>query len=391
MINPVKEKFEDYQVKYETILPIKVKKALTYAQIHVHHAMTAIDKFLQVPEFALRTMQFSVAILSFFPMIQPFLETPGQFCKDIKNLISLSKGLKTIDGFLNFKFLWKPVILNISGMIFLIITNLILIDRCKLLNLCAIKTGLAAIPVFGVLPWGGWLPFSITGMMGVTTLFAWDKGIELEKNRHLIKTEKIGFWSQPLDLHAIPERQIKKYQAKILKLEKEVDGYHALIQEGRLIESELNRHPDQSCHIFACQKALDELTQTLVKREANLKGYQEKFSQWELLEKNWIHIDSGELENFREAKQLKWEGKLNQIEGEKRVNLISIVSNIIIISRQALVIISVASGYGIVNLPFLVNAGLDAFIAGSSIANFFMKASIKKIKTLPVNLTISQN
>lgn len=384
-MNPLIATFEDYQAQYETILPIEVRKGLTCLQTHVHHAVVVIDEAFLGPELILKMIQMSVALLSFIPFMESNLDGAKQFCKDGKNFSNFVKGLKSVDGFLNFKFSWKSIVLNVSGMTLCIVSTLSLLDRIQVVNISVIKVYLVAIPRFGILPYGGLLSLSVVGLMGMIALLALEKRGKLEKEKVFIQDDKLIYWSQPLDSHRVHEHQVK-YQTKVLDLQSEIVAYEALIQKGEEIENELSGRSDQTYPIYTCRKALDELRGTFENKQRELEEFEKKSSKWTALDRNWTHIDSKELEAFRQAKREKWEAKLNKIEQEKRMSLFSIINNVIILSRQALVIVSVATGYGIVTLPLLINMGLDAAIAGCGIKTFFMKRSIKKIKIPPVDL-----
>lgn len=384
-MNPLDATFEDYQAQYETILPLKVRTGLTYVQIKVHNAVVFIDEFFQAPDCIVRVMQFVVATFSLFPTADSYLEGPKQFCKDAKNFTNFVKGLKSVDGFLNFKFHWKPIVMNISGLTLFIVSGLSLAERFQVYNVASIKTSLLAVPVFGILPWGGLLPFSIVGLMGMISIFAVEKMSRLKIEEMRIKSDKLPFWSTPLDLSKIKEKQCK-FHAEILNLQDEINAYEALIQEGTELEVELIQQSDQPRPLLACQKALSELNKTMEKAQEILTKVEQKAEKWDLLEKNWRFINFAELENFRQAKQTKWELKLGKVESEKRATMLSITNSMIILGRQALVIVSVATGYGIVTLPFALNIGLDAYVAGTGMVTFLMKRSIKKIKVPSINL-----
>lgn len=384
-MNPLNATFEDYQAQYETVLPLNVRNGLTYVQVQIHYVVTVIDGVIQFPDIVLRTTQLAVAVFSFVPPIAPALEMPKQFCKDAKNLINVIKGLKSIDGFLEFKLSWQPIVMNISGITLLIVSALSLIERVNWVDVHAIKVFLTAIPIFGSLPYGGLLPFSIAGLMGMTACFGSDKRSKLIKDEAYIKNEKFVFWSHPLDLNTVQQRQAK-YETRVLNLQAEIAAYEELIEDGKQVQDELDEYPDQAHRVYACQKALEELSAAWGKKVKDLSKSKEKASQWSALGRDWNQINLQELEDFRQAKYAKWEAKLDRIQLEKKANFIAITNNVIIFSRQALVIISVAMGYGIVTLPLIVNVGLDGTVAGCGLATFCMKRSIKKIKIPRVNL-----
>lgn len=386
-MNPLNAVFEDYQAQYETALPLKAREALSYVQIKVHKAATFVEESSQVLSCVVSLVQFAVVVFSLFPSLDSsYLDGPKQFCKDVRNFTSFVKGSKSIDGFLNFKFKWQPIVLNILGLTLSILSGLSLVERFQFYNVTPIKTALAAIPIFGILPWGGLFPFSVVGVMGIISLFAIEKMGKLKAEEMHIKGDKLPFWSTSLDLSKVKDKQCK-FQAEILNLEEEIAAYENLIEEGEEVKADLIQRFDQARHLVACQKALNELNNTMTKAKAILAKKEQKAEQWNLLEKNWSYIDPQELESFRQAKQAKWKKKLQKVENEKKATLLSITNSVVTLARQALVIISVATGYGILTLPFLVNIGLDAYIAGTSIITFFMKKSIKKIKIPSENLT----
>lgn len=377
MINPMDVTFENYQVKYETVLPLKIRNTLTHVQDQVHRVVAVIDELSQFPELILGASYLGISILSFSPALAPSLSLPKQYYYDARNFTNWFKGVKSVDGLLNFKFFWKSVVLNVSGMTLFIVTTLNLIERLNLLNITAAKVRLAGIPIFGILPWGGLLAFPIVGIMSMITLFALERREKLEQEEYRILKKKLPFWSESLNLSVVQDKQTE-FQSKILNLQKEMDAYKALIEEGKQKEDELITQLDEEENLFACQQAIKELTQILDKRQKDVDKYEKKLSQWAQLEKNWNIVDAQELEDFRQAKYTKWEAKLKKIEVEKRAILLSIVNYVITLSRQILVIASVASGYGVFILPFFVNAGLDIVNAGSGITAYLMKRSVKK-------------
>lgn len=376
--------FKDYQDSYVPFLPIQAKLIFTSIQENVHHTVKLIDKIFLKPELILTVTQLAIAILSFLPSIRPVLEFPKQVCKDVKNCTTMIKGLRSVNEFLNINLGGTSLIFNISRMMMSIISTLILIDRTKLLNINMIKLHAASIPIFGLLPWGGLFSFSVIGLTGTAILFNLEKKNKLQNLEDRIKNEKLEFWSQPLKLDVI-QQKLFKYKNKILKSQQNIAIYNNLIKEGKQLEKELDEKPNQSSQLYACQKALEEISRTLEEQQNQLDKCKQKLSQWELLEKNWAHIKPQELKDFQQAKQKKWDKKLNKIRQEKKANFMSIVNNAVILSRQALIILGVAYGYGIITLPFLVNAGLDAFIAGSSITNTCIAKSVKKTVISPVD------
>ena len=249
--------------------------------------------------------------------MDPLLTQPKQFCKDARNFINFIKGSKSVDGILNFQFSWRIIVLNISGMTLSIVSFLSLAERFKFLDITAIKVCLAAIPVLSVLPFGGLLSLSVVGLMSMTFLLSLDKKRKIEKEQIHIKNIKLSFWSENLDLIKIQEKQTK-YKVKVEDLQKEIEIYDGLINQGKLVEEELSHHLDQQHKIKICQKAIQELISTLKKKQVGLEQYEEKYSQWKALERKWEHIDLQELDHFREAKENKWKAKIDKLDSERR-------------------------------------------------------------------------
>jgi|GEM_PF-5355846 len=364
--------FKDYQSQYDTLLPIKGKEALQGFQARVHRTVTAINEAFSVPEFLLRVIEIVLTILSLIPSINLSLEGAMQYCREAKNLSNLVKGLKSIEGFLNFRFSWRGIVLNVSGMTLFMISGLSLLERLQYVNLCSIKSSLAVIPVFGILPYGGLLSLSIVGLIGTLTLVAWEKQNRLDKEEARIEGEKLLLWSHTLELSTVQLQEVKS-KIKVVNLKQEVMAYEALIQEGEEVKGELQRQPGQTHLMYSCRKALDDLNAMLKNKEEEWIKCEKKRIQWKELKRNCAHLHWEELENVREAKEKKWRAKLNQVKWEKRGGELSRISHMMVLSRQALVMISVATGHGIVSFPLWVNVLLDSGIAGCGIAVFLIK------------------
>ena len=378
--------FTEYQAQSGTsFLPEGINQGLRVLRSGVHRVVFLIDGLFQGPQLIMKITQLGVTILSFFPSLDPSLEVPKQFCKEAKNFINLIKGLKSVDGILNFQFSWKMIILNVSGMTFLILSSITIIERFRLRDVSAIKVSLAAIPVFGVLPFGGLFPLSMFGLMSTTFLLSLDKKKKLERQEDYIKNEKLPFWANPLDLNKIHEQQAR-FKAKIAELREEVSVYVELIKEGKQMEEELSLYGDQIRKIKVCRQAIDELASILDGKQSILNKSDKIDSQWSILEREWEHLDPQELEDFRQAKEAKWKAQLDKIAYKKRSIHFSQIGNSIVISRQVFVIGAVIFGYGAVALPLLINCGLEVVGSGCSISNFFMKRSIRKIEIPSVDL-----
>jgi hypothetical protein len=371
--------FEQYQARYKYfLLPERLNEGWNSVRAGIKRTVSMIDKFYEGPDFIIKNIQLIVAIFSCFPFIETSLEIPRQFCKEARNFSNFIKGLKSIDGILHLQFTLKMIVLNVSGMTLFILSSITLGERLNLLNASGFKANLATLPVLGVLPFGGLLPLSILGLMGTVLLLSLDKKRKLEKEENDIKNKQLVFWSQSLDQTKVQQRQAK-YKAKCVNLEKEVNLYEGLINEGEKIQKELN--PLEIDKINACQKALQELTLILKDKQAILAKQKNKSSQWQTLAQY-----EQELENFRKAKKQQGLAKLNKVTYKKKLNLLSITINISVISRQAFAIGAALTGYGALPLPLLLNVGLELVGSGFGVTSFLLKKWIKKMEIPSVDL-----
>lgn len=387
-MNTTSLKFEDYQAKYEgSFLPEEFNIRLKHFRNGVHRIVSIIDgAYQQGPDIIIRTVQFCVILFSCIPSINSCLEFPKQFCREAKNFTNFIKGLKSVDGILNLKnYALKSIILNVSGTVLFIISSITLIERFKLLDVSGIKTILAAIPVLGILPYGGLTALSMALFMSSLAILTIDKNRDLNKEKNRIEQEKLPFWTQPLDLTKIREKQ-GKYHVKIEKLRDEIHTYEELIEKGKQTETDLKQQKDQLHRIKVCQKAIQELTLQLKVKQALLEKNEEKTHQWSALEWNWDLINPEELEKFRQVKANKWQEKLKKVDLEKKCSQLSIAMSITTVAKQVFAIGCVMAGYGVVALPIFLNSFLEFFLSGGGFINFFMKRHIKKIEPQSVDL-----
>lgn len=215
--------FADYQAKHTSILPKKLSAGLDYVRGKIRCIATAIENNIPVPNLIIRTAQLGVTTLAYAPSIDPHLPFAKQICKDAKNFTNVIKGMKTIDAILHFKFSWRTLVLNISGMVLLIVSAVSLLERFKLVMVMvtAIKVGLAALPIFGILPFGGLLALSIIGLMGTVFIMLREKRIKLEQQATAINDKnfgKLAFW-ESLNLSKVQDKH-NDYVTKVVKLEK---------------------------------------------------------------------------------------------------------------------------------------------------------------------------
>lgn len=371
--------FEDYQAKYEiSYLAEELNKRLNDMRGKVHRIVIFVENAYQGPDVIVKIVQLGVAIFSCFSTFDIYLDVPKQFCKEAKNVSNFVKGLKSIEGIFNFQFYWKIVILSLSGTTLFILSSLTLLDRFRLLNVTMIKEYLATIPVLGVLPYGGLLPLSMIGLMSILILFSWEKGKKMARQIDKFKNGKLVFWQQPLELPQIQNRQVK-YETKVSELKEKVAFCTELLQEGERVEEELSERLDQTFKLRACQKAIQEIHSIQANKQITLDKYEKKYSQWTALAREWKHVTSQELENFRQAKESKWLIKVNKIERERVMNWLSILNNITVISKQMFPLGAVVLGYGLMDLPFFLKTYLDIVGSSCGIVNFFAKRAIRKI------------
>lgn len=148
--------FADYQKKYEySILPPAVQETLSQAKGRFHRVVITVDEWNQGPDLILKAAQLGTSLLSFIPPIEPILETPKQFCRDVKIFTGLLKGFKSIDNLFNFTYAWKVLVLQTSSMTLFAVNILSLGERFNLFEVAPIRVALAAIPIIGILPYRG--------------------------------------------------------------------------------------------------------------------------------------------------------------------------------------------------------------------------------------------
>lgn len=359
--------FDNYQAKYKSALLLSFTKGLNCARMNVRGVVKKVDRFIQKPEFLLKIVQLVIAVFSVFPFFDSYFKTPKLWSKDVKNMSNFLKGIKSVDGVLNFKFAIKPIILNISGLTLFLVSGLSLIDRFKLLNISAAKSLFSAMPIFGKLPFGGLLPFSLIGLMGMTSLLSIDKLKGFKKAKSHIANEKIVQWKASLQLPQIQKRQMD-YLSKIDILKKETLNFKRLIAEG---EQKEKKFALRSKSLYTCQKALDEIRSIHQKKQIELNKYEKKLSEWNDLESGFT-IFPKKLKDYQERKLAKWKRKLSLVKTKKTMTGLMIANNAIVLLRQIAAVVSVAAGYGLFNPGLLINAGLDATVAGLGIATYLI-------------------
>ena len=270
-MNPAFVKFEDYQAQYETsFLPQKAHDGFHLLQNGMHQIVLVIEEYIQTPELFRKTSQFGLTVLSLFSLLKPKLENPLQLCKEAKNFTNFFKGFKSVDGLLHLTMSWKVIVLNISGMTLFVISIITLSDRFGIYNATFIKTKLAAIPVLGTLPYGGLLAISTSVMMSMVLHLTLEKKRKLEMVENSLKTKKLFFWSQPIDLLKVQQRQAT-YQEKVKQIADEIKNFENIQKDGLNFEAVLICNQTKSKKLNACRKAIQELTLIIETKKKEFK------------------------------------------------------------------------------------------------------------------------
>lgn len=376
-------KFQEYQSRYESsFISPQFKEKWKVLQDSCHRLVSTMEPYVQGTELLVKSAQFSVLVLSYFPQLNIFFEIPRQICQDARRATDLLKGIKSIDSLLNLTFSWRHVTLTLSGMTLLVLSVVSIMDRLKLLNIKSFRINKLILPMFATLPFGGFLSFSLIGLLGMISLNTLDKRRKcIGEIDHLV-SQKMIFWSKKIGLEQVKEKQVK-YQEKVGKLKHEVEDLAHLIEEGNQVEHELKS--EWKCQVKkmrACHHAIQELNSLMQAKKAILLKYETKSLQWKMLENKWNHVKMEEIENFRQAKLKKWKTRLQKLEDEKRACLFSVTSHMMTIFGQIFWL-----GSTIFSCQAMgVRIGLDVLGTFCNMKNFFMKREIRKIKLFPVKL-----
>lgn len=377
--------FEQYQDKYGHYkfpsLPEEIlEKAFTKVKIGISHiSMTAVQA-IRGPNLVIKVAQVGIKTFSLIPRLAPHLDWTKLLLKDIKVVTNWINGLQSVNGMLNLKLSWKIITLNVSGLTLFVLSSITLAEKF-LFNFTTLKTALAAIPIFGVLPFGGLLNLAITGLTGSLFLLSLDKRKKLENTAKKIN-EKIAFWEAPLDANKIQERQIK-YDGKISKLALSIAFKEQQIIDGKQAEKTIPQDEQRKLKIH--QKALEKLINVIDKENIELRSLEKKKHQWGYLGNHLNEIKIENIQSYQQAKENKWKIKHIKIGKEKKINLLSMANNIIGITKQIIIVTTVVSGVGLVALPF-ATLGLSLASTGISLTNYFIKKSIKEMKTSPIKM-----
>lgn len=348
----------------------------------IHNVVFTCVKSIQGPQFAMKIMRTAIKVLMYIPSLTPRLNGMKFLLKEIKDLTNFINGMQSIDGLLNFKFAWKVIVINVSGLVLFVISIITLAEKF-LIDCSAIKDTLANIPIFGVLPFGGVLHLALFGLFGSLFLFSLDKRKQLEQTSRRINEVKISFWENPLDLNKIQIKQLN-YHERVSRLNEKIVSIEKQLFDGQNVEKKLvSTSEERTLKIH--KKSLEELTQIFNKKKIELTNLEKKKRQWEYLGTHLNKIDSIELQSYQKAKEKKWRTKLNKNDQEKTINFLTIVNNVISITKQIFVVAAVTSGIGLTILP-LGMLGLGLISCGIKITNYFFKKSLNEIKTAPVKM-----
>lgn len=377
--------FEQYQNKYGNYHIPSLPEEIFYQNYNklrtgIHHIVLKAIQAIKGPNLVMKVMLVSIKVLSYNRNLIPNLSWAKLLLKEIKDVTNFIKGLQSVDGLLNFKFSRKVIVLNISGLVLFILSSITMAEKF-LIDCTVIKMALTAIPIFGVLPFGGLLHISLIGLVGNLLLLSLDKRRKLEKTAEKIK-EKIAFWKEPLNTNKIKICQIK-YVRKISNLQKSISLKEQQMVDGQEAKKSISRNEKRKLKIH--QKALEKLMNVIDKEKTELKILEKNKHQWKYLKIHLDEINPKNLQSFQKAKENKLEAKSAKIREEKKVNFLSMVNNVISISKQILVVVMVISGVELIILPFALLA-LSLASTGISIANYFIKKSVKEMKISPVKM-----
>ena len=378
-------KFADYQARYEnTLIPVVIQEQIDRLKSGFHRVACVIDEWNQGPDLILRVTQVGTSLFALIPSVEPILEGPKNFFRDAKLFTSLLKGFRTIDQTLNLRYAWKLLVLQASSITLLAINVLSFVERFNIVPVTAIKVSLAAIPIFGILPYGGLLALSVGILSVMLILFSIDKKETLDQEENQMMNQNVAFWSLPLDLAKVEQKQ-SKYERNAAEINQEIIAYEAIFKEGKQCEAELKERSEKSKQLYACQKAIAELNETIASKRQAQESYAEKARQWDLLKTHWTKIDVNEINGFRQAKSEKWSAKLQRLQFEKKANLFSMASSSCLVSKQIFTLVAAFSTRLV--LPLGAHIAIEFIGTACGVTNFFMKKLLEQHKIQSVALT----
>jgi hypothetical protein len=337
-------------------------------------------KSIEGPQLVIKVMRTAIKALVYIPILAAHLNRVNFLLKKVKDLSAFIKGMQSIDRLLNFKFSWKIIILNVSGLVLFVLSAITIAEKF-LIDSKVIRTVLAAIPIFGVLPFGGVLHIALFGLCGTLLFLSIEKGKKLEKTAKKIIEFKISFWEHHLDINKIQVRQIK-YIEKISKLLKNLELKEKQLSDCQQVEKKLiilNDGRKLKIH----KKLIEDLTQSINKEKMELTTLEKKKKQWEYLERHFEEIDTIELQSYQKTKENKWKRKLKKINKEKKSNILSIIKNNINIANHIVFVVAHVSKIGLTAMP-IVALGFNVISSCISVTNYFVKKSCRKMIIAPV-------
>lgn len=202
-------------------------------QKHVHQIVIFLQEKAEIPGLILRVCNFSITVFSLHPAWAISLKECRHQIKEIKNIFNWIKGLRSIDGFLNGPYSWKSMVIHVSGFVLLILSTISLVDWLHLANMSVLKTAFAALPILGVLPFGGLVSLSLVGIFGMLLLLNLEKrpkmALALQKAQNKnqqwlqsLKTDKVNkaFLTEQEKISYQTLKQ-RKWTTRLKKLQKE--------------------------------------------------------------------------------------------------------------------------------------------------------------------------
>lgn len=375
-MQPVISCFADYQGQYENaFFSVAAQEVFFEVEERLHRVATRIDDWMQNSDVIVKIVQIGTTLLAFDPTIDSFLDKPRQLNKDFKIVASLTKVFRTVDNLLHVNTAWKFVVLQISNTILFAISILSFIERFELFQTTSIKVMLAAIPILGVLPYGGLVFLSLGALSSTLLMLSIEKKDKLEQEEKRLIQEKNAFWSTSLDLSKVEQKQLHAEETSI-KLRNEILLYETILMEGLQIEETFVLQGTETKKLSACRKVIKELSNLLRLKKTALRAHEKKARSWNLLIKQWATIDTQALDRFCQSKRQKWESKLEQLSFEKNINLLSMASSSILIFKQLVTLGGLFSKRII--LPMNLNVTLELVSTTCGLTNFFMKKIFTK-------------
>lgn len=370
-MTPLFNKFEDYQAFYENrFIPQRISDGFDDFRSRFHSISTSFDGMMLIPKFVVKCIQLGTTILTIVPSLAPLVELPRRLSFEARNIINVLRGVKTTDGVLNFRPDWRAIAINLAGITLFVISIMTVLERYTVYQATTIKASLAAIPLFGILPFGGLYLLSMATLGAMILLFSVEKKKILQEKEQAIKN-KCEDWSQSIDLAKVKNRE-GKYQQEAKALEGEIAVVEGYLKEGEQKVTEFTFVDSWS--LYACQKAVNDLSSMLKNKKESLVNLKKKCAQWSDLKTP----DPLRIEELRKAHMEKWEKKSRINRLEKEANMVLIAGCILFISKQILTIVGILFGFAFVAASICL--GLDVIATGTGCRRFFLKREINQIR-----------